>query len=88
MKLARVLEPVVSTVKHPAYEGLTLYCVAELDDKLEETGKELVVVDRVQAGPGDVVLVMQEGNGVRQLFKQERFPIRSIIVGIMDTVDK
>jgi len=86
MKLCRVLESVVSTVKHPTYEGLTLFTVAELDGDLNDTGKDLVVVDRVQAGPGDIVLVMQEGNGVRQLFGIEKFPVRSIIVGIVDQV--
>ena len=87
MKLCRVLESVVSTVKHPTYEGLTLFTVAELDAELKDTGKDLVAVDRVQSGPGDIVLVMQEGNGVRQLFGIENFPVRSIIVGIVDQVN-
>lgn len=86
MKICRVQESVVSTVKHPTYEGLSLFCVAELDETLAETGKEFVAVDRVQAGPGDVVLVMQEGNGVRQLFGIQDFPVRSVIVGIVDQV--
>lgn len=87
MKICRVQEPVVSTIKHRSYEGQTLYCVVELDGDLNETGKELVVVDRVQAGPGDMVLVMQEGNGVRQLFNIQDLPIRSVIVGIVDQVN-
>lgn len=87
MKICRVLEPVVSTVKHPEYEGLTLFCVMELDASLEDTGKDLIAVDCVQAGPGDIVLVMQEGNGVRQIFKKkDKFPIRSVIVGFVDEV--
>lgn len=86
MKLCKVQEPVVSTIKHPTYAGLSLYCVVELDHEGHETGKEFVAVDRVQAGPGDTVLVMQEGNGVRQLFGIQDFPVRSIIVGIVDQV--
>jgi len=31
-------------------------------------------------------LVMQEGNGVRQLFGIQDLPIRSVIVGIVDQV--
>jgi len=86
MKICRVQESVVSTVKHPTYEGKTLYCVVELDEVFKETGKEFLAVDRVQAGPGDIVLVMQEGNGVRQLFGIQDLPIRSVIVGIIDQV--
>ena len=44
------------------------------------------LLDLVQAGPGDTVLVMQEGNGVRQILKEQKLPIRSIIVGIVDQV--
>jgi ethanolamine utilization protein EutN len=61
--------------------------VVELDGDLNETGKELVVVDRVQAGPGEMVLVMQEGNVVRQLFNVQDLPIRSVIIGIVDQVN-
>ena len=87
MKLCRVLAPVVSTVKHPCYEGLRLLAVATLDADLSDADAEFVAVDRVQAGEGDLVLVMQEGNGVRQLFGQTKLPIRSVIVGIVDSVD-
>ena len=53
------------------------------------SGKSFLAVDRAQAGEGDTVLVMSEGNGVRQLFKVEKtadLPIRSVIVGIVDEV--
>ena len=50
-------------------------------------GTSFLAVDDVQAGPGDVVLVMQEGNGVRQLLQMgSQVPIRSLIVGIVDRV--
>lgn len=86
MKLCRVIDPVVSTIKHPAYQGLKLLLVQQLDEDLKNAGNEFLAVDNVQAGEGDLVLVMQEGNGVRQLFKAKKFPIRSIIVGIVDDV--
>lgn len=88
MLLCRVLGPVVSTVKHPTYRGLTLLLVEPLDahGRPDDDGA-FVAVDRVQSGAGDVVLVMQEGNGVRQLFGIEALPIRSIIVGHVDAVE-
>ncbi len=86
MRICKVQAPVVTTAKHPTYEGLSVYCVTELDESLKPTGNEFVAVDRVQAGEGDIVLVMQEGNGVRQLFGVQKLPIRSVIVGIIDEV--
>lgn len=88
MKLCRVLAPVVSTVKHPCYEGQRLLAVRALESDLSDGDEELLAVDRVQAGEGDIVLVMQEGNGVRQLFGNPKLPIRSIIVGIVDSVSE
>lgn len=87
MKICRVVGPVVSTVKHKTYVGTKLLAVEPLDSEGKPTGESLLAVDRVQAGEGDLVLVMREGNGIRQLFKQEILPIRSAIVGIVDSVD-
>jgi len=91
VKLCRVLGPVTSTAKDPAYEGLTLLVVEPVrPDGRTATGTSFLAVDRVQAGEGDLVLVMQEGNGVRQLFAQApnaHFPVRSIIVGVVDAID-
>ncbi len=86
MKLCRVIAPVVASVKHPAYEGLKLLLVQQVDAAMKSKGSEFLAVDRVQAGEGDLVLVLQEGNGVRQLFGIKKFPVRSVIVGIVDDV--
>jgi microcompartment protein CcmK/EutM len=87
MKLCRVLGPVVATAKHPTYAGRKLLAVQPLDEAGNALGSSFLAVDDVQAGRGDVVLVMQEGNGVRQLLKLgNQLPIRSLIVGIVDRV--
>ncbi len=87
MKICLVLKTVVSTIKHPCYQGLKLLLVQPLDSQGGSTGKHYLAVDMVQAGVGDRVLVMSEGNGVRQLLGQPKIPIRSLIVGIVDQVD-
>ena len=46
-------------------------------------GNTYVAIDLVQAGPGDRVLVLTEGNGMRQLLGEDIGPIRSAIVGII-----
>jgi microcompartment protein CcmK/EutM len=89
MRLCRVLGSVTSTVKHPAYRGLKLMVVEPRNEMGKPSGSSFLAVDHVQAGEGDIVLVMSEGNGVRQLFGVPRtvdFPVRSVIVGIVDSV--
>jgi microcompartment protein CcmK/EutM len=75
-------------VKHPAYARQTLLVVQPLDEHGKDTGASFVAIDRAQAGIGDKVIVLTEGNGVRQLLQMgDQVPIRSAIVGIVDHVD-
>ena len=83
MKLCRVLGSVVATAKHPTYVGRKLLWCSRSTKRCGHR-QFVLAVDDVQAGPGDVVLVMQEGNGVRQLLKAKDLLIRSLIVGIVD----
>ncbi len=88
MRLCRVIGNVVATVKHPAYIGQKLMIVQPVEPDGRDTGASFLAVDTVQAGPGDRVLVMSEGSGVRQILQiGDRVPIRSLIVGIVDQVD-
>lgn len=87
MKLCRVKGTVVATAKQPVYEGQKLLVVQPLDGDCQEQGHSFLAVDRVQAGEGDLVLVLSEGNGARQLFQIAKLPIRSVIVGVVDRVD-
>ncbi len=87
MKLARVLGTVVATIKHPTYVGHKIMLCQPLTPEGDPMGKQVVAVDHVQAGAGDHVLILTEGNGVRQLLGKDAGPIRSIIVGIVDAVD-
>jgi microcompartment protein CcmK/EutM len=92
VKLCRVLGAVVSTAKHPSYAGRTLLVVQPLDEAQAPAGASYLAVDTVQAGEGDLVLVLTEGNGARQIFKREgvagdHLPIRSTVVGVVDDVE-
>ena len=88
MKLALVRGTIVSTVKHRTYEGHKLLLCQPVWPDGTPKGDQIVAVDRVQAGEGDLVLVMSEGNGVRQLLGADAGPIRSLIVGIVDEVSR
>jgi len=85
--LGRIAGTVVSTVKHPEYVGHKLLVVQPIDPTGRPNGESFLAVDDVQAGVGDTVLVIREGNGARQIFKRRDFPIRAVIVGIVDAVN-
>lgn len=87
MRCCRVVGPMWATVKHPAFAGRPMFVVQPLDETGKDTGASFVAVDHVQAGVGDKVLVLTEGNGVRQILQMgDVVPIRSLIVGIVDEV--
>ena len=90
MILAKVLGPVVSTVKHASYAGLRLLVVQPIDETGAPLGKSLLAVDRIcDAGEGDTVLLLKEGTGVRQIFglpKEAKLPIQVCVAGIVDQV--
>jgi microcompartment protein CcmK/EutM len=90
MRLCRVLGSVTSTVKHPAFRGLALMVVEPADEAGAPAGNSFLAVDHAQAGEGDLVLVLSEGTGVKQIFGLPRtadYPVRSVIVGVVDRVD-
>ena len=86
MILARVKGSVVSSVKHPCYTGHKVMIVQPVDAKGEDVGKSFLSCDAAQAGPGDVVLVQQEGNTAREVLGTKDDPFHSVIVGVVDQV--
>jgi microcompartment protein CcmK/EutM len=83
-----VVAPLWATAKHPAYVGRALFVVQPLDAAGADAGPSFVAVDHAQAGAGDLVLVLTEGTGARQILQQgDVVPIRSVIVGIVDRVE-
>lgn len=86
MYIGRVTGTVVSTIKHPIYKGRALMLVTRLNLDGSESSSYDIAIDDVQAGVGDVVLVLDEGTGARQILRQRTGPTRAVIVGIVDRV--
>jgi microcompartment protein CcmK/EutM len=87
MYIGRVSGTVVATIKNELYEGRKLLVVDRLDLAGRPTSKYDIAVDMVQAGVGDRVLVLDEGNSARQIVDREPDgAIRAVIVGIVDEV--
>ncbi|MDX1417318.1 MAG: EutN/CcmL family microcompartment protein [Candidatus Promineifilaceae bacterium] len=87
MYVGRVTGTVVATIKHEAFAGRKLLLVDRLDLSGEPTGQYDICVDVVQAGVGDRVLVIDEGNGARQILRREVAPVRAVIVGVVDDIE-
>jgi microcompartment protein CcmK/EutM len=87
MYLARVIGDVVSTHRHEHLGHKKLLLVRRLDLEDREEGSEVIALDVIGVGVGEKVLVVQEGNAARSLFKDTRIPVQAVVVGVVDRVD-
>lgn len=86
MYIGKVMGTVVATIKIPHLDARKLLLVDQLDLQGQETGTYDIAVDVAQAGPGDTVLVIDEGNGARQVLGLDPGAVRAVIVGVVDEV--
>ncbi len=86
MILARVTGRITSTIHHPDMEGRTMLVLDKLDANGEPSGGHVIAIDTVGAGYGETVIMLDEGNGARQILGVEGMPVRSVVVGIVDEV--
>ena len=84
MILARITGSVVSTIHHPIVHGRKLLVAEELDAEGKATGGYVIAFDAIGAGHGETVLVLDEGNGARQVLGDPYAPVRSVVVGVVD----
>ena len=87
MILGKVIGNVVSTIKLPIYQGYKILIVQPVNNKEEPQGESVLALDTVQAGVGDTVLVIDEGNSSRLIMNNSTAPIRTMIVGIVDAIN-
>jgi len=86
MFLAHVTGEIVATIKHPHLHGRKLLLVRPEPTPGRPQPPSVIAVDSVDAGPGDRVLVADEGNTAAQVLGMPRGPVRTIIVGVVDEV--
>lgn len=87
MFLATVIGEVVSTIEHEALRGRKLLMIERVAPSGEPLGDTMLAVDSVDAGPGDTVLVVDEGGSAAMVTGLDEPPIRTVIVGVVDSVD-
>ena len=86
MLLGRVVGTVVSTQKDEKLEGMKLLVVQSTDVKGNPTGAQVVAVDSVGAGVGEIVLCAS-GSSARQTTLTQNKPVDTVIMAIVDTVE-
>jgi ethanolamine utilization protein EutN len=86
MTLGRVVGTVVSTRKDERLEGFKLLIVKAVEPGGKEKPSYLVAVDTVDAGIGELVLVVTGSSARMSSGCQER-PVDAAVIGIIDTVD-
>lgn len=88
MILARVLGNVVATQKNERYQSARVMLCQPVTPTGEEWGATLLALDSVDAGIGDLVLVVQEGWSASTAATGEQgAAIDSAIIGVVDHVD-
>jgi microcompartment protein CcmK/EutM len=88
MILARVLGNVVATQKNARYENSRVMLVQPINPDGSSRGTTMLALDSVDAGEGDIVLVVQEGWAASTAATGEQgAAIDSSIVGVVDEID-
>jgi len=87
MILGRITGSVVSTIHHPIVDGHKLLVAERLDQTGQPSGGYVIAFDAIGAGQGETVLILDEGNGARQVLDDANAPVRSVVVGIVDAVE-
>ena len=87
MIVGRVVGTVVSTIQHPWLNGRRLLLVERLGADGKPSGGTLIAVDTIDAGAGETVIVIDEGNSARQIVGSKDAPVRTVIVGVIDHLD-
>ena len=88
MIIGKVIGNLHSTINHPFYDNKKMLVVERIETDGKSAAGYLVAIDRAGAGPGETVLILDEGNGARQVFESADGPVRSVIVGIVDEINE
>ena len=84
MTICKVTGSIVSTDKNVHLSGHKILIVQPVDLDQNPIGGDMLAIDEVQAGKGDLVLVMKEGGSARIIFNNKKLAVQAVIVGVID----
>ena len=87
MLFGQVKGSAICTQKYPGTEGLKLLIVQPVDKHLQPLGNLQVAADVVQAGPGDLCVMVRSREAAIALPDVKFVPIDLTLVGIVDELN-
>lgn len=87
MLFGRVMGSAVCTIKYPGTEGLKLLVVQPLNKKLEPLGALQVAADGVDAGVGDLCVMVRSREAALAMPDVKFVPVDLALVGIVDELN-
>jgi ethanolamine utilization protein EutN len=87
MLFGRVKGTAVCTVKYPGTEGLKLLIVQPLNKHLEPVGPLQVAADVIEAGIGDLCMMVRSREAALSLPDVKFVPVDLALVGIVDELN-
>ena len=87
MLFGRVRGSAISTKKYPDLTGMKLLVVEPLNSKLKPVGELQVAVDVVDAGPGDLCVMVRSREAALALLEHKFVPVDLALVGIVDDLE-
>jgi ethanolamine utilization protein EutN len=88
MFLAKIKGNIVSTPKNKFLIGHKLLIVHPIDYNGTLVGqKDFIALDQIDAGIGDSVIVVQEGNAIEQILGHANAPVNTMVIAIVDDIE-
>ncbi|MFP4687480.1 MAG: EutN/CcmL family microcompartment protein [bacterium] len=88
MIVGKVVGRTWATARHPSLHPLRMLLVKHYDPTTKKTsGIPYMALDKnINAGVGDMVLMVDDGGPSRMILEDDAAPVRGIIIGIVDDV--
>ncbi len=87
MLFGRVHGTAVCTIKYPGTEGVKLLIVQPLNKDMEPVGQLQVAADVVQAGKGDLCVMVRSREAALAMKDIKFVPVDLALVGIVDELE-
>lgn len=87
MTLCKITGTLVATQKNEHLKTQKILIAQPIDLEGNHVGRDILALDSVDAGVGDTVLVIQEGQGAVQVLKNKKIPVHSVIVAVVDGLE-
>ena len=87
MLFGRVRGSAICTLKYPGTQSLKLLVVQPLNKKLQSVGVLQVAADVVEAGPGDLCVMVRSREAALAMPEVKFVPVDLALVGVVDELE-